>query len=338
MKNCAGSLKKIFLNCWVIAFLSVAAIIAGIGGYLTALDQVTVNVDGEKYCWDTLGNTVEQVLKEKKILIYQGDRVIPALDVKVREGMQITIRRAFAVRIKTLGRSMLYRTTAQPVGTVLRRAGISFDTDDQVIPAVDQIVRPNQEIRVIRVANQVVKRRTVIEPGIEYQQDSRLKRGNRKVARSGAAGIVESRIRLVYEDGKLVKEIKLAERVLRPMTNAIVLLGVKPIVNTLVTSRGSYRYIDIKRMTATAYSPHVQSCGKYANGRTYTGKKAGYGMVAVDPRVIRLGTKLYIEGYGKAEAADIGGAIKGDKIDLCYETHEEAVLYGRKQVRVYILE
>jgi uncharacterized protein YabE (DUF348 family) len=338
MKNCAGSLKKLFLNCWVIVFLSLAAIIAGIGGYLTALDRVTVNVDGEKYCWDTLGNTVKQVLKEKKILIYRGDQVIPAFDVKVCEGMQITIRRAFTVRIKTLGRTVVYHTTAQPVGTVLRRAGISFDADDQVTPAASQLVRPNQEIRVIHVVTKVVKRQTVIEPGIEYQQDCRLERGIRKVARPGAAGIVESRIRLVYEDGKLVKEIKLVERILRPMTNAIVLLGVKSVVNTLVTSRGSYRYIDIKQMTATAYSPHVQSCGKYADGRTYIGKKAGYGLVAVDPRVIRLGTKLYIEGYGKAEAADIGGAIKGDKIDLCYETHEEAVLYGRKKVKVYILE
>ena len=68
----------------------------------------------------------------------------------------------------------------------------------------------------------------------------------------------------------------------------------------------TYRLNDCpkKKMVATAYYPGPESCGKYAvYGETYTGKKAGFGYVAVDPKVIKLGTKLYIEGYGKAEAA-----------------------------------
>jgi 3D (Asp-Asp-Asp) domain-containing protein len=92
-------------------------------------------------------------------------------------------------------------------------------------------------------------------------------------------------------------------------------------------------------MEATAYYPGPESCGIYArNGRTYTGKKAGFGTVAVDKRVIPLGTKLYIEGYGYAEATDIGGAIKGNRIDLCFETYREAEMFGRRKVKVYILE
>jgi 3D (Asp-Asp-Asp) domain-containing protein len=60
-------------------------------------------------------------------------------------------------------------------------------------------------------------------------------------------------------------------------------------------------------------------------------------VAAVDPRFIRLKTPLYIEGYGYAIAADKGGAIKGSKIDLCFNTYEEAVRFGRKTVKVYLL-
>ena len=62
------------------------------------------------------------------------------------------------------------------------------------------------------------------------------------------------------------------------------------------------------------------------------------GVVAVDPSVIPLGTRLYIPGYGMAVAADTGGAIVGDRIDLCMESYGEAMDFGRRTIKVYILE
>lgn len=100
--------------------------------------------------------------------------------------------------------------------------------------------------------------------------------------------------------------------------------------------RGGVGYPSMN-MEATAYDPGPISCGPNANGYTATGMKAGYGVVAVDPRVIPLGTKVYVEGYGYAIAADIGGAIKGNRIDLCYNTYQEAIRFGRRMVRVYLL-
>lgn len=91
-------------------------------------------------------------------------------------------------------------------------------------------------------------------------------------------------------------------------------------------------------MEATGYYPGPECTGESADGLTATGKIATYGIVAVDPKVIPLGTMLYVEGYGRAEAADVGGAIKGDRIDLCFRTYREALVYGRKRVRVYFLE
>jgi len=91
-------------------------------------------------------------------------------------------------------------------------------------------------------------------------------------------------------------------------------------------------------MVATAYYPGPESTGKSADGITATGMRAGHGVVAVDPRVIPLGTRLYIPGYGLAVAGDVGGAIKGLRIDLGFSTLREALHFGRRRVTVYVLD
>jgi 3D (Asp-Asp-Asp) domain-containing protein len=73
-------------------------------------------------------------------------------------------------------------------------------------------------------------------------------------------------------------------------------------------------------------------------GTTASGKSARVGRVAVDPRVIKLGTWLYIEDYGLCEAADTGGAIKGNKIDLYMNSNSECNQWGIRHKKVYILE
>ena len=70
-------------------------------------------------------------------------------------------------------------------------------------------------------------------------------------------------------------------------------------------------------------------------GTTAIGRRAGYGIVAVDPRIIPLGTKLYIIGYGFAVAGDTGGAILGHRIDLGFDSLHGALLFGRRDVTVY---
>ena len=90
-------------------------------------------------------------------------------------------------------------------------------------------------------------------------------------------------------------------------------------------------------MQATAYDPT-------AGSKTAMGTRARVGAVAVDPRVIPLGSKLYIESmdgfptYGYAVAEDTGGAIKGNRIDLFYSTNAQANKFGRRNVKVYVLD
>ena len=82
------------------------------------------------------------------------------------------------------------------------------------------------------------------------------------------------------------------------------------------------------------------SCNKcnypYGGQPSYLGYPLGKGIIAVDPRVIPMGSKLYVEGYGSGIAADQGNAIKGNRIDLCFSSHQEALNWGIKTVKVTI--
>jgi 3D (Asp-Asp-Asp) domain-containing protein len=88
---------------------------------------------------------------------------------------------------------------------------------------------------------------------------------------------------------------------------------------------------------ATGYSAHPKSTAPFDDGVSALGIPAGYGLVAVDPDVIPLGTRLYVEGYGYAIAADVGGGINGRHIDLCFDSHRDALQFGRQWVNVYVL-
>ena len=88
-------------------------------------------------------------------------------------------------------------------------------------------------------------------------------------------------------------------------------------------------------VVATAY--YAGGGGLNGDGITATGLRARKGIVAVDPRVIPIGTKLYIQGYGEALAADTGGWIKGDRVDLCFDTLDECYRYGRRKIYVYLV-
>jgi 3D (Asp-Asp-Asp) domain-containing protein/LysM repeat protein len=91
-------------------------------------------------------------------------------------------------------------------------------------------------------------------------------------------------------------------------------------------------------VTATAYTANCEGC----SGITATGidlkANPNAKVISVDPNVIPLGSKVYVEGYGYATAADTGGAIKGNVIDVFIPSKEEAIQWGRKQVKVTILK
>ena len=104
---------------------------------------------------------------------------------------------------------------------------------------------------------------------------------------------------------------------------------------TIETSRGTFRHLGYILVEATAYSAEQTNLSNY----TATGERVRHGIIAVDPEIIPLGTYVYIPGYGVALAADTGGSIVGNKIDLAFETISEALMFGRQfDVKVYILD
>jgi len=117
----------------------------------------------------------------------------------------------------------------------------------------------------------------------------------------------------------------------------------------ITTAEGEVlEYTEVIQVEATAYCACYKCCGKYPSNKYYgitkTGTRAKVGTIAVDPKVIPMGTKMYVEGlygaknYGVGKAEDIGGAIKGKIIDLYFDTHAETIQWGRQQVNVYILK
>ena len=87
-------------------------------------------------------------------------------------------------------------------------------------------------------------------------------------------------------------------------------------------------------VSATAYS--AQDPGNSTH--TAAGTLVRHGVIAVDPNVIPMGTRVFIPGYGEAVAEDTGGSIKGNHIDIAFDTHKEALTFGRKNLEVYIME
>lgn len=174
------------------------------------------------------------------------------------------------------------------------------------------------------------KTKRVADPSMEQGVTKTVKKGELGVL---VKTVVETRIGL-----KLVSRVKLAERRVKEPVDQVVHYGTKPPLKKLSTKSGTYYYRKSFMVTATAYEPSEVSCGASADGITAIGLKAGPGIIAVDPRVIPLRSKVYVEGYGYAIAGDVGGAIKGNRIDVCFNTVREALNFGRRRVRIYILE
>ncbi|HEV2471923.1 MAG TPA: 3D domain-containing protein, partial [Chthonomonadales bacterium] len=134
-------------------------------------------------------------------------------------------------------------------------------------------------------------------------------------------------------DGTELNREKIGSRIVKRPVSRIVESGRR----TTLASRGYFSGRRVLIMRATVYDPF--HCGGSGTGRTRAGLMGGYGVVAVDPHFIPLGTRLYIEGYGYAVAADTGGAIKGNRIDLGINSRRDAAgIKNMRAVRVHILD
>lgn len=167
---------------------------------------------------------------------------------------------------------------------------------------------------------------------VQYEMSRTVGKGRIVKANDGKVGHITKSFKVTYQGDKLVKKELINTEREEPV-NAVFRIGTQGYAG----SRGSYVRGRVMTMNASAYDPSAGR-GRNATFRTATGMRAAYGVVAVDPRVIPLGTHVYVEGYGFAIAADTGGAIKGNRIDLCMPTDRECRIFGRRPVKVHILK
>lgn len=187
---------------------------------------------------------------------------------------------------------------------------------------------------------------------IQKNTDSLLK-GKTQIEQNGSNGekLVLNKKR--YIAGKLVSSKKISESVVKQPVDRVNLCGTKvetlPIANANVTVNTNNKTLTDQNGNVLSYSKVIKgTCTAYSNkyGRsTATGTCAKRGAIAVNPKIIPYGTKLYIKSpdgkviYGHAVAADTGGFIKNGKViaDLCYNSEAECTQFGRRQMELYVL-
>ena len=175
----------------------------------------------------------------------------------------------------------------------------------------------------------------------EFVYTSELTRGTQKIETYGING--ERRIIhfVQYIGGEEdFRTIVRDEIISEPRTQVVRIGTATP---THISASGEvFAYSRSLVMEATAYTNDFYSTGRHPGdpwfGITASGMQAQVGVVAVDTNVIPFHTRLYIEGYGFAIAGDRGAAIRGNKIDLFFDTRAEALEFGRQNLRVWILE
>lgn len=298
-------------------------------GFVWGQKSVKV-IDGDKAATiSTLATNPVKIISQAGFQLNDKDEYRLSTE-KIQDNTVITIHRAIPVNVTYQGKTREIVTGKPTVGELLTELGISGDSI-RAEPDQTTKITANVHIKAIAISEKVVEREIEEPYEIVRQPDPTMERGNQQIVSSGENGIKIAKVRLRFEDGVQVSEETIEETVTKPAAPEIIKVGAR---DTIDTSRGAMRFQRALHMEASAYLP---SDGNGA-GITATGIAARRGIVAVDPGVIPLGTRLYIPGYGPAVAADTGGAIRGNTIDLCMESYSEAMQFGRRTVKVYILD
>ncbi|MCL5981839.1 MAG: ubiquitin-like domain-containing protein [Firmicutes bacterium] len=337
-----------------VVFLLAATLLVVLSLHLARRDVVLV-VEGERLAVRTLSANVAGVLSEAGLELEEGDQLSYLPTERLRNGMVIEIARSFPVTFLLDGKEVVVRTAAATVSDVLERAGLQLGELDRAEPAPQEVLQPGDIIRLTRISRQLVTQQTKIAYREIRRGSAALDRGVSRVLQPGAKGLRDDTVEVTHEDGQQVAVRLVRSRLVRPKRDQIVEYG----ENTTLSRGGrTMPFSRVIQVVATAYCPgtpgsgcplndagHSQCTGRYNDGFTSTGRAAVAGrglqddprLIAVDPRVIPLGSRLYIEGLGFALAVDTGGAIVGNRIDILFDRHEAARNFGRRSLRAYLL-
>lgn len=301
--------------------------------------KIVMVQDGEREeVWST-ADTVGELLKEQELEVNEKDKIIPSNDTKLKADMEVSIDKAFSLKLVVGGKEKRVWSTSTTVADFLKQQGVKLNDLDRVEPGLVEKVEAKNTVNVIRIE----KVTDVVEEPVDYavitKKDDSLLKGKESIVKEGKKGLTSKEYEVIKENGKEVKRELLSKKVVSKKQDKVVMVGTKTITaqespkatNVNATS-GKEIYV-----SATAYTASCQGC----SGVTSTGvdlkSNPNAKIIAVDPSVIPMGSQVYVEGYGYATAADKGGAIKGNKIDVFFSSKNDAYRWGVKKVKIRVL-
>lgn len=331
--------------------------------YKTA-NEVTVNIDGKKDTYYTTLDTVEDFLLDHNLNFTEHDELSHELTEPIKEGMQLDVAKAFQVTLVNGGKKEKLWTTGGTVKQFLKDNQVKYTkkSHDKLNLKLNDKLDKNTKIKIVRVDLEEKEVEEVVPFETEKREDNTLAKGEEKVISEGVEGLAVKTYKVTNEDGKKASEKLVGTDVQKKHKNKVVAIGTKEASK----SSGNLQTLSSKKenkqssksessssksssstsgsssktltMSASAYTASCSGCSGYTATGINLNANPNMKVIAVDPSVIPLGSKVWVEGYGEAVAGDTGGAIKGNRIDLHFPNKKSALAFGQRTVTVKILK
>jgi len=207
------------------------------------------------------------------------------------------------------------------VDEALGALGVVLVGEDYAVPAGEQPIPANGRINVVRVREEILADQQLIPFETTYQPLPEVEIDMLQLIQAGAPGVHRKLTRVRYENGVEVARVAQAEAQVQNPVPQIIGYGSNIVIRTLATPDGTIEYWRSFTMYATSYAAKFtdRTPGTPSYGRTASGKILTKGLVAIDRRMMPFGTRMYVPGYGFAEAADTGSGVRGRFIDLGFD-------------------
>lgn len=303
--------------------------------------------DGDRVVtWTSFETDPAEVLEKAGMALEDQDTYTTSA---TEEGTAITVTRAEDVTVHYHGQTMKTSANGETAGELLERLGLELSGEDMVCPGLEEPVTGGMEITVDRVVTRQERTAVAIPHETRRCTDDALPEGAQQVLLEGNDGELLRIAEVTYKNGIETKRQVLGETVTKLPVTEIIRQGTgeekdnpAPVIGDgyiRLPTGEVLTYTDTATVRATAYTQTDPGC----DGITATGTNVRWGTVAVDPRYIPYGTRMFIQTvsgsyiYGIAVAEDCGGDIKGDRVDLYMPTYEACREFGRRVCTVYFL-
>ncbi|WP_332262508.1 ubiquitin-like domain-containing protein [Paenibacillus sp. GSMTC-2017] len=325
--------------------------------YGTAVKSVSVVVNGQETIVETKQWVLQRLLDEQAITIGPHDEVSVPLNAPIKDGDRVEVTHAIPVVVKADGKTSTVYTTEKTVQAAIEELNLSLRSEDKISPPLSSVINAEDMVTIVRVDTKVSELEKTVPFSIVKKDDPTLEQGKEKLVQTGKKGVVVEQVKKKYEDGVLISNQMVSEIVQTAAVDQVIAVGTKKeeskvtilsnsSPSSLTLTKGDLTFKAkkmIKNVTLTAYSADATSTGKDEDhpefGITASGTRVKEGRtIAVDPKVIPIGWWVYIEGIGFRRAEDKGSAVKGNKIDIYFESNSHATKFGKKKgYTVYIL-